>query len=287
MDPAGFEPAISCVQSRRLPTRPRAQDNSRPGSSDWLLVRRPAIQNSGSIVPTRGFEPPHPEGQQILNLSRLPVPPRRHPLSGPDGIIPPILYPVLRTSSVSRTSHRHLSHPHVWMAAPDLPGVTRPHRRRCDETENPGRNQLPGPLALLPVARSPSRSCHHDRWWALTPPVRPLPAHPRCTGGNAFCCGCSQDAALAGLPPLAVSWGDLVPLPSQSAWTPEMQDRESGRSSRQRAPLCGPPPSDGSPIDPRALYHEKGTVSNTGACCVVPVHTQMEPWNCHCPCPAV
>jgi len=30
-------------------------------------------------------------------------------------------------------------------------------------------------------------------------------------GGNVFCCGCSQDAALAGLPPLAVSSGDLVP----------------------------------------------------------------------------
>ena len=226
MDPAGFEPAISCVQSRRLPTRPRAQDNSRPAIPDWLLIRNPAIQNPGSIVPTRGFEPPHPEGQQILNLSRLPVPPRRHPLSGPDGIIPPILYPVygtdpvLRTGLAHRTSHRHLSHPHVGMAAPDLPGVTRPHRRRCDETENPGRNQLPGPLALLPVARSPSRSCHHDRWWALTPPVRPLPLHPRCTGGNAFCCGCSQDAALAGLPPLAVSWGDLVPLPSWSIGRP-------------------------------------------------------------------
>jgi hypothetical protein len=34
-----------------------------------------------SIVPTRGFEPPHPEGQQILSLSRLPIPPRRHPLT--------------------------------------------------------------------------------------------------------------------------------------------------------------------------------------------------------------
>jgi hypothetical protein len=173
------------------------------------------------------------------------------------------------------------------MAAPDLPGVTRPHRRRCDETENPGLNQLPGPLALLPVARSPSRSCRHDRWWALTPPVRPLPALPRCTGGNAFCCGCSQDAALAGLPPLAVSWGDLVPLPSRSAWTSGMQDRESGSSSRQLAPLCGPPPSDGSPIDPRELYHEKGTVSNIGARCVVRSETQMEAWNCHCPCTAV
>ncbi len=112
--------------------------------------------------------------------------------------------------------HRHLSHPCPRMAAPSSPGVTRPRCRRCDETEIPGRNQFPGPLALLPAARSPSRSCHHDRWWALTPPVRPLPALPRCAGGNPFCCGCSQDAALAGLPPLAVSWGDLVPPPARS-----------------------------------------------------------------------
>ncbi len=33
-----------------------------------------------SAVPTRGLEPPHPYGQQILSLSRLPIPPRRHNL---------------------------------------------------------------------------------------------------------------------------------------------------------------------------------------------------------------
>jgi hypothetical protein len=67
------------------------------------------------------------------------------------------------------------------MAAPGLPGVTRPCRRRCDETESlRGRVTAPepGPLALLPIARSPSRPRCRDRWWALTPPVRPLPAPP-------------------------------------------------------------------------------------------------------------
>jgi hypothetical protein len=128
------------------------------------------------------------------------------------------------------------------MAAPDLPGITRPHRHRCDETENPGRNQPPGPLALLPVVRSPSRSCHHDRWWALTPPVRPLPALPRSTGGIAFCCGCSQDAALAGLPPLAVSWGDLVPLPGWSPGRPGCRtgSREVPLGSSNHKVFCNP-----------------------------------------------
>ena len=138
--------------------------------------------------------------------------PLLHP-AAPSGVsnqtrfVPPILF---KPSSVSNQVSPDL-------AAPGLPGVTRPHRHRCDETENPGRNQLPGPLALLPVARSPSRPCHHDRWWALAPPVRPLPVLPRCTGGNTFCCGCSQDAALAGLPPLTVSWGDPALLPIRLA----------------------------------------------------------------------
>ena len=193
----------------------------------------------GPIVPTRGFEPPHPEGQQILNLSRLPVPPRRRPEKGPDGIIPPILSPL-----PSGRDRRHLSHSGYRVAAPDLPGATWLHRRRCDETE-PTRQtsacRKPGPLALLPVARSPSRTRFHDRWWALTPPVRPLPALHWSAGGNSFCCGCSQDAALAGLPPLAVSWGDLAP--PKWSW-------ESGSSSRQPTAQSGSLPSDGSPICP-------------------------------------
>lgn len=30
------------------------------------------------MVPLEGFEPPRPNGQQILSLSRLPIPPQRH-----------------------------------------------------------------------------------------------------------------------------------------------------------------------------------------------------------------
>jgi hypothetical protein len=83
-------------------------------------------------MPTRGFEPPHPAGSQILSLLRLPLPPRRPLSAGPDGIIPPILW---IPPWCGGEPCRHLSHPGNGVAAPDLPGVTRPHRRRCDETE--------------------------------------------------------------------------------------------------------------------------------------------------------
>ena len=67
--------------------------------------------------------------------------------------------------------NRHLSLRLTPEATPGLPGVTWHRRRRCDETEL---LTQPSPLALLPVARSPSRRhcCH--RWWALTRPEGPL-----------------------------------------------------------------------------------------------------------------
>ncbi len=48
------------------------------------------------------------------------------------------------------------------MAVPGLRGVTSLHRHRCGETESV--LNRPGPLALLPVARSPSQA-HH--WYLL------------------------------------------------------------------------------------------------------------------------
>jgi len=99
-----------------------------------------------------------------------------------------------------------------WNIPPGLRGATPLHRRRCGETE-----PQPGPLTLLPVARSPSRSHCCGRWWALTPPFHPSPApcHSlhRCStaaGGSAFCCGCSHPQVTLRAPPLAVSWGNLV-----------------------------------------------------------------------------
>jgi hypothetical protein len=54
------------------------------------------------------------------------------------------------------------------------------------------------PLALLPVARSPSRTHCCARWWALTPPFQPSPQRPeQPRGGNPFCCGCSQMPVMA------------------------------------------------------------------------------------------
>jgi hypothetical protein len=120
------------------------------------------------------------------------------------------------------------------MAAPGWPGVTRFNRRRCDETE-----PLRDP-AHSPCSQSHARLAGHVATAAgglLPHRFAPYRTPLRAGGGNPFCCGCSQDAALAGLPPLAVSWGDLVP--------------PFGRTGSREVPLSSAPlPSDGSPICP-------------------------------------
>jgi hypothetical protein len=71
---------------------------------------------------------------------------------------------------------RHLSR--VEYSANDgLLSVTQPYRIRCDEI---ALQLLRDPLALLPVARSPSRYHCWNRWWALTPPFQPLPSASSC-----------------------------------------------------------------------------------------------------------
>jgi len=62
------------------------------------------------------------------------------------------------------------------VAAPGLAGVTRPHRRRCDETKCWTRAQHP---AHSPCSRPHARLAGRvatDRRWALTPPFQPSPA---------------------------------------------------------------------------------------------------------------
>jgi hypothetical protein len=157
--------------------------------------------------------------RQQVTHNRVPLPSDGSPISETDRIIPPILSGcALRYSPRPRNSLsgclrarpcRHLSHPRLGMAAPDLSGVIRPNRHRCDETESLATAQDP---AHSPCSRSHARPADHVSTTAggLLPhrfaPYQLLDG----AGGNTFCCGCSQDAALAGLPPLTVSWGDLV-----------------------------------------------------------------------------
>jgi hypothetical protein len=97
-------------------------------------------------------------------------------------------------------------------AAPGLAGVTRLHRRCCDETERfdvarglrPSRRSTPSPLTLLPAARSPSRPhcCRplvgsYPTVSALIPPLYSGMALRQARDGYAFCCGCSRPARLA------------------------------------------------------------------------------------------
>jgi len=97
-------------------------------------------------------------------------------------------------------------------AAPGLAGVTRLHRRRCDETERfdvarglrPLHRSTPSPLTLLPAARSPSRP-HYCRPLVGSYPTVSALIPSLCSGqalrqardGYTFCCGCSRPARLA------------------------------------------------------------------------------------------
>jgi len=88
-------------------------------------------------------------------------------------------------------------------AAPGLAGVTRLHRRRCDETERfdvarglrPLHRSTPSPLTLLPAARSPSRP-HCCRPLVGSYPTVSALILRKARDGYTFCCGCSRPARL-------------------------------------------------------------------------------------------
>jgi hypothetical protein len=178
------------------------------------------------------------------------------------------------------------------VATPDLPGVARPHRRRCDETEELGwpKRRVPGPLALLPVVRSPSRPCRHDRWWALTPPVRPLPGL-RAGRAGMFSVAVVVRTRLSPACPHLPFRRATLPAPDVTI----SRDWESGSSSRQHSALpSASQSSDGSPtcygqIIPR---DGEGIKYRTNRCragawalaptrsardrCLVPVHCPLD-----------
>lgn len=219
-------------------------------------------------MPTRGFEPPHPEGQQILSLSRLPVPPRRHSQHKPSahpqvgkpwpanraftrralhGRFPLSQGRVGSYPRFCRASSRSQLRPEAiflrkpaaicltpsyGVAASGLPGVTRLCRHRCDETK--WSKQPPGPLALLPVARSPSRPRHRDRWWALTPPVRPLPGPCWAPAGMLSVAVVVRTRLSPACPHLPFREATLpcYPRTGEQSW-------ESGSSSDQQSLLSG------------------------------------------------
>ncbi len=78
--------------------------------------------------------------------------------------IPPILSAtaaVPSSISVVATTWQRM----VCRVLPDFACAAATRSHRCQQD----------PLALLPVARSPSRSHYCGRWWALTPPFHPSP----------------------------------------------------------------------------------------------------------------
>gem|GEM_PF-1686804 len=151
MDPVGFEPTVSSVQRRRLPTRPRAHASGR------YLV--------GPQVPTRGLEPPRPCGQQILSLPRLPIPPRRQE-SEPHGACRWYSRFCFKTVIC-------LSSIGCWrlLTCRVLPDFAVAAAARSNPGTNPSRTHPP----CSRLHARPAGPVTGNRWWALTPPFHPSP----------------------------------------------------------------------------------------------------------------
>ena len=134
------------------------------------------------------------------------------------------------------------------VAAPGLAGVTHLHRRCCDETKpfdqplarsetDQSAGLRPGPLTLLPVARSPSRPHCCAPLAGSCPAVSALTSaaegdregRPYRRDGFTFCCGCSRPAIALRTPPLTVSWGNLLPAGSGSREVPPRKPKLTGR----------------------------------------------------------
>ena len=143
---------------------------------------------------------------------------------------PGCFQPATAPSSIS--THAVTSCPVRAPAVYGLPGVTRPHPHCCDEIQPSALADMrPNPLALLPVARSPSRVHHCTRWWALTPPF-----HPSLYQLN----GPKASKRTAGLLSVAVVVSCALPgnrphLLFRVATLPDCSGGESGSSSARNA----------------------------------------------------
>jgi hypothetical protein len=139
--------------------------------------------------------------------------------------------------------------PERGVAAPDLPGVVWPHRRRCDETEKMRRLES---ASLASPAHSPCSQSH----------ARPAGRVTTTAGGllpHRFAPGLRSSGAQVGMLSVAV-----VVRPRLSPACPHLRFRGAtlpvlGRAGSREVPLDslppsgGPPSSDGSPTDPRDI----------------------------------
>ena len=216
MDPVGFEPTIFSLQRRRLPARPRAQitniaqhvvptrglepphlaaidpksiasaNSATSAYCRWLTVDH-ALTSVATNKPTDLGSPSYRQrcllysiatqganrGQLLLH-SCCCIPVAVFLLPGRLTYPRFCHLPQQGSSSVSRTAI-------LSVAVCGVQRVTLPCPHRCGEIQ-----LAPDPLALLSVARSPSRGHCCPRWWALTPPFHPLPATQAGYGRESF-----------------------------------------------------------------------------------------------------
>ena len=215
VDPVGFEPTISCLQSRRLPAWPRARtllpsaDERTRTSTPFRAIDPKSIASANSA--TSGF--PCGRLSSVICTGR----PRQPVRLSSTGLAPPseswegrCTPDSVFGAALRRPEGHHLSRTCVrrFVTCRVLPGFVRTAATRFYTIF--ADNAKPTRLALRCTLAQPAP--FPRPLVGSYPTVSPLAgpaALRRPRGGSAFCCGCSHMAVAGRAPPLTVSWGNV------------------------------------------------------------------------------
>ena len=215
MDPVGFEPTISCLQSRRLPAWPRARtlissaDERTRTSTPFRAIDPKSIAsaNSATSASIPASYPAPIEQSSLASHLRL---------SKVSSFVKPTFEGRCTPDSVIRNPAGHtlmviICLGHLCPAVCNLLGVTQLHPHRCDEILHHLRRLCKTHSPCSPLHARPAGFVSKTAGGLL--PHRFTPNHPvtlQCPSGrSAFCCGCSHIAVTGHAPPLTVSWGNI------------------------------------------------------------------------------
>ena len=214
MDPVGFEPTISCLQSRRLPAWPRAR-----------TLYSSADERTRTSTPLRAIDPKSiASANSATSASPAVNCPAPTVQSGLASLIRLAIVRFFRLGGLLRQMYSRFCHRSAAWRPPaviiclrplgladcNLPGVIRPRSLRCDEILHCFCKRCKTHTPCSPLHARPAGPVSKTAGGLLPHPFTPhLPsAAGRTGGGSALCCGCSHMAVTGHAPPLTVSWGN-------------------------------------------------------------------------------